>query len=165
MHLEKYGEFNYKTVSYYHRKYKFLVSKGYFTPRKRINLDGKLLPDDVEDNLAHIQQIIFEVTEECNLSCTYCAYSKYYVNKERRGTSDLNLEKAKLTLKYFLEKRQKLSTKPITISFYGGEPLKNIKLIRGCCEFSESNPGQQGSAPIQHDKQWASSEEIYRVPG
>ena len=32
----------------------------------------------VEDNIKNIKQVVFEVTDSCNLSCTYCAFGELY---------------------------------------------------------------------------------------
>ena len=32
----------------------------------------------VKDNLINLRQIVFEVTEKCNLNCTYCGLSDLY---------------------------------------------------------------------------------------
>ena len=36
---------------------------------------GKVAAENIEYNLAHLSQIIFEVTDACNLRCKYCAYA------------------------------------------------------------------------------------------
>ena len=32
-------------------------------------------PKDIEYNLIHTKQIVFEITDKCNLSCKYCGYA------------------------------------------------------------------------------------------
>lgn len=117
-------------------RYKFLKRHGYFRPVKPVNLEGRLSPTKVEDNLSTIQQIIFESTEACNLDCTYCIYSKFYIN-QKRGTKEFDIRKARLMLSYILDKRSPAAPKELIISFYGGEPLKNIRFIREVVEFCQ----------------------------
>lgn len=136
--LEGAGTFSYSEVISHHRKYSFLKKQGFYKPRKRLNLEGGLSPADIEDNIGRIKQLIFEVTEDCNLSCTYCTYSKFYVNKTR-ASREPNLEEIRKTITWFLDRRT-VTDSPLTISFYGGEPLKNMKLIGDVVAALESLP-------------------------
>lgn len=40
---------------------------------------GYLTGNDVKWNLCNTRQIIFEVTERCNLRCYYCGYGSLYL--------------------------------------------------------------------------------------
>ncbi|MEI6683044.1 MAG: radical SAM peptide maturase [Bacteroidota bacterium] len=126
-----------REVDYQLKKYLFLKRNRLFKIPKEISLNGKLLPSRVAGDLSRIQQVIFETTEECNLSCTYCTYSKFYVNKAR-GKKKFDPANAKKALEYLLSIRDASSTHLI-ISFYGGEPLKNISFIREIVSFVQEN--------------------------
>ena len=141
LEIENTGSFPWTEVNYHYRKYKFLKKKGFYSKRKRLNLEGRLHSSDIDDNITRIKQLIFEVTEECNLQCTYCTYSKFYVNKER-ASREPNLEEIRNTIRWFLERRNNPDA-PLTISFYGGEPLKNMKLIRELVSALKSIPGNR----------------------
>lgn len=141
LNLGEETSFSPEEVEYQYRKYLFLTKAGYFKPKERMNLDGKLRPVTIEENLGQLKQFIFEVTEDCNLSCTYCAYSKFYVNKER-SRENLDVETAKKTLDYILKVR-KNPEQPLIISFYGGEPLKNMTFIREVISYLYSIPGNK----------------------
>lgn len=130
------GDFTKEETRYQLKKYRFLKRHRYFATPVQNKLTGKLASSKVTDNLTTIKQVIFETTEDCNLSCTYCIYSKFYINKER-GTREFDPEQAKLTLSYLLERR-KPDHRELTVSFYGGEPLKNMKLIREIVTFLHS---------------------------
>ena len=56
----------------------------------------------VKDNLINLRQIVFEVTEKCNLNCTYCGLSDLYQKKGDRRNRDLPFIKAKLVIDYFM---------------------------------------------------------------
>lgn len=117
-------------------RYRFLKRHGYFRSVKPVNLEGRLVPSKVDENLSSIQQIIFESTEACNLDCTYCIYSKFYIN-QKRGTKEFDIRQARLMLSYILDRRAVTAPKDLIISFYGGEPLKNIRFIRQVVEFCQ----------------------------
>lgn len=77
----------------------------------------------------------FQVTEDCNLKCTYC----YQINKSCHG---MDFETAKLycdmilagTAPYILDKDNKYPQGAV-IEFIGGEPLLQIDLISQICDY------------------------------
>ena len=131
--IPDYGRFSYQELSYQWKKYCFLKKHHFFHSPKKRNLNGRMNPSRVTENLATINQVIFETTEECNLSCTYCTYSKFYSNKDRQRRK-FNPVDARKTLDHLLAIRDNCAGKLI-ISFYGGEPLKNIRFIREIVEY------------------------------
>jgi uncharacterized protein len=133
------GSFSWHEIEYQFSKYRFLRKHGFFKPARMINLKGRLKPSDIRDNLAHVKQIIFEVTEDCNLCCDYCTYSKFYLNKPRANRS-LRFEDARHTLRALINKRTPSPLNQLIISFYGGEPLKNFPFIRSVVEFTRQVP-------------------------
>jgi uncharacterized protein len=88
----------------------------------------------IEFSLANTPQITFEVTDTCNLKCTYCGYGKFYSDYDNREDKMLPVEKAFALLNYInqlLESSQNVSyNRNIFVSFYGGEPLLNMDFIR-----------------------------------
>jgi len=98
----------------------------------------------VRKNIASVKQIISEVTEDCNLNCTYCTYSKFYINK-KRSDRYLSFKDAEFSLKKLIEIRTPSPDNQLIISFYGGEPLKNFQFIKSVVEFTRNYPKEQGS--------------------
>jgi uncharacterized protein len=97
----------------------------------------------VRHNLINLKQIVFEVTEKCNLKCRYCGLSDLYKKYDIRQNRDMPFKKAKLTLDYLLNiwKNNNLSDTVIdvAVSFYGGEPLMNMSLIKEIIEYLEKS--------------------------
>lgn len=97
----------------------------------------------LEYNLIHLNQIVFEVTDLCNLQCKYCAYSDLYEKCGVRETGNLPFEKAKLILDYLISlwtsKLNRNYSEHITVSFYGGEPLLNMPLIEQIMGYIKEN--------------------------
>ena len=141
--IPQYGSFSHKELLYQLKKFNFLKKHHFFKTPKSINLNGRLLPSRVEKNITMIQQVIFETTEDCNLSCTYCTFSKFYINKER-GKRKFNAADAKKALDYLLSARDNHSGQLI-ISFYGGEPLKNFRFIKEIVEYATIAYGKRHS--------------------
>ena len=140
--IEKAGTFTKKDVEYYYRKYLFLREHGYFG---RVDFDREfcldLDPDRIHSALANTKQVIFEVTDACNLRCAYCGYGKFYKDYDKRENKKLDLRVAKCLLE-FLEKQWNSDANVsidnrIAIGFYGGEPLLNFSFIRDIIDHVE----------------------------
>ena len=95
----------------------------------------------VRNNLINLKQIVFEVTEKCNLKCSYCGLSDLYQAYDIRKNRDLSFEKARLMIDY-LQNIWRDNTildtvNDMAISFYGGEPLMNMPLIKEIIDYIE----------------------------
>ncbi len=123
------------------KKYRFLKQHDFFKVPRQVNLNGRLQPSRVETDLTRVQQVIFETTEECNLSCTYCTYSKFYINQER-GKKKFSIAAAKRALDHLMSVRDKASTHLI-VSFYGGEPFRNFAFIRDVVAYLKESYGDR----------------------
>lgn len=103
---------------------------------------SKITSKHVEYNLIHLPQIIFEVTDSCNLRCKYCGYSDLYEGYDQRNNINFPFHKAKLIIDnlHCLWKSNHCRgvTTPISIGFYGGEPLMNIPFIQQVICYLES---------------------------
>lgn len=93
-------------------------------------------------NLSHLPQVIFEVTDACNLKCKYCAFSDLYTGYDPRGNNYLSFNYAKNTIDYLVDfwKTHSSTVFPtrLNIGFYGGEPLLNFTLIKEAISYIES---------------------------
>lgn len=83
------------------------------------------------------KNLTFQVTDKCNLACTYC----YQINK---GTRVMTFETAKKLIDMIIADDPKLNgyispkTSPsITIEFIGGEPFLQAELIEKICDYFE----------------------------
>lgn len=98
--------------------------------------------NDVKYYFANTPQITFEVTDACNLKCTYCGYGQFYSDYDTRENKRLPVKKAIILLDYLHQLwTSSLNTsinKNIYISFYGGEPLLNMPFIQTIVEYVES---------------------------
>lgn len=97
---------------------------------------------DIYYNLVNLKQLVFEVTDACNLRCKYCGYADLYEGYDTRENLKLPFHKAKLIIDYLYElwetdKNENVAD-PITIGFYGGEPLLNVSFIRQVVSYIES---------------------------
>ncbi|MEK3668919.1 MULTISPECIES: radical SAM protein [Paenibacillus] len=81
-----------------------------------------------------IEQIIIELTEKCNLRCKYCLYQEDNVDTRNFSKQDMDWEVARKALDYISHN----VGKELALTFYGGEPLVNFKLMKQCIEYSKS---------------------------
>lgn len=81
-----------------------------------------------------MNSLVLQLTQNCNLRCNYCVYSGNYMNRNHNKTT-MSFEVAKKGID-FLATHSSDSTN-FNISFYGGEPLLEISLIKKCMEYCE----------------------------
>ena len=79
--------------------------------------------------------VTFQVTDSCNLACTYC----YQINK---GTRVMKFETAKKLIDMLLTDDKRLNgyielkkSPSIIIEFIGGEPFLQVELIEQICDY------------------------------
>ncbi|GAA0405044.1 radical SAM protein [Paenibacillus motobuensis] len=80
-----------------------------------------------------IEQVILELTENCNLRCKYCIYQEDNTGYRSFSKKDMDWETAKKALDYI----SRNVGESLALTFYGGEPLINFELMRQCIEYSK----------------------------
>jgi uncharacterized protein len=102
-----------------------------------INIDKKV----VKNNIYNLKNIVFEVTDSCNLSCKYCGYAELYKGYDKRDHKQLSFAKAKQIMDYLFRLWREVYSPgvnyPVIIGFYGGEPLMNISFIKELVDYLE----------------------------
>lgn len=105
---------------------------------------NKISHNTVLYNLIKLRHLVFEVTDACNLQCKYCAYAEMYEGYEQRNNTKMSFAKVKLVIDYLQEIWEKNNyhnmEKHVCISFYGGEPLLNMDLIKATIDYAEKLP-------------------------
>ena len=92
----------------------------------------------------YVPQLILGVTDECNFRCRYCVYGGDYENRRTHSKNYMSFETAKKAVDYYLgfltaKENTTFVHKSKAISFYGGEPLLNFKLIKNLVEYIKAN--------------------------
>lgn len=104
----------------------------------------ELTATDIRHSISNLENLVFEVTDACNLRCKYCGYGELYEGYDERVNKDLPFRKAKLIIDYLHEIWAKEyfdgASSPLTVGFYGGEPLLNTALIQKVITYLESLP-------------------------
>jgi len=132
-------------VSYYYQYFQLLMKNNYFDTPKKVKLDEimQYKPEHIELTIADTEQIVFEVTDGCNLDCRYCGYGEFYSGFDARRGRKMDFETTKQVLDYILSLKKKhlnqiKTHKKFAVSFYGGEPLTNFPLIKKVVEYVKS---------------------------
>ena len=96
----------------------------------------------VINSIANMPQLVFEVTDACNLKCKYCAYGEMYEDYDAREEKMLPVDKAIRLIDFLVDfwnsDRNKSIKHKTYISFYGGEPLLNIPFIKKIVDYVEN---------------------------
>jgi len=79
-----------------------------------------------------VESLTLQVTQQCNLRCSYCAYSGLYYNREH-SSERMSIETAISAIDFLLAHSDEI--KEIHIGFYGGEPLLEFDLIKTCVSY------------------------------
>lgn len=106
--------------------------KGFFSSHRPNSMAfGNGTPIEDLCSISKYQHLILNVTEKCNLRCSYCIYSGKYNGKRTHGEEQMSPELAKKAIDSFLER----ASDKCTVSFYGGECLLNFKLIKSIIDY------------------------------
>ena len=89
-----------------------------------------------------LEQLILNVTENCNMRCEYCVYSGKYKYERTHSKKKMSFSTASRAIEFFF--KHNANSERIAVTFYGGEPLLNFSLIRKCVELSKKLAFKQG---------------------
>ena len=115
---------------------KILIEKGYLTSKDNENIIIEHPANQVVEQYlnSNVQQLILQVTQNCNLRCKYCVYSGSYSNRVHNNKR-MDISTALRAVDFFVE--HSTMTNFANISFYGGEPLLEMNLIEKTVEYCE----------------------------
>lgn len=88
-----------------------------------------LLPFYLSNKLS---KLTLQITQKCNLQCKYCVYSGKYKNRSHTNKS-MPLNIAIKAIDFFIE--HSIGSPEIFVSFYGGEPILELDLIKECVSY------------------------------
>ena len=141
---EKFPSVPIEEIKFYYRKYNYLKENGFF---KCVDLKkylaGRISDAIVVQQLANVNNVVFQVTHQCNLNCVYCCYGDLYdhAGMNTRNNS-MSFEQAKKVIDYLVDcwnSDLNLSQGGnIMFGFYGGEPLVNFELIEQIVKYAKT---------------------------
>lgn len=118
------------------KQYHELKECGYFSTHRVIEIKHPAT-DTLELLLERkIDSIILQVTQNCNLRCSYCVYSeKDFLSQRSHSDKMMSFETAKRAIDFFL--MHSMDTQKPNIGFYGGEPFLNLELIKQAVTYAK----------------------------
>lgn len=135
---EKYDQ---DTIEYYRNRYLSLKMRNYFSYIYKEPF-AKYSAQSVMESISNINDVVFEVTDGCNLKCKYCINGCLYNTHPSTENRQMSFDAVKSTLDYlhplWSSDLNKSSHQEITVGFYGGEPLINFSLIKKSVEYCNS---------------------------
>lgn len=133
---------NDETGNYYQKKKSFLREHGILERHDLPTMDIEYSPSYILSELANLNQLLIEVTDECNLTCKYCSYGELYGNYDIRKGTKQNFDNVKALIDYLCSlwgSYKNISFENIVnIGFFGGEPLMNFPIITRIIDYLET---------------------------
>ena len=139
--LSKYPDTDRCEIQYYLEKYNFIKASGFFNSLEvKQLLSGKVTAQVVEAQLANLDNIVFQVTNDCNFRCKYCCYGELYNRTTHESvTKYMDWDMVKTFFEYIIpywnSSGNLADEHKIIIGFYGGEPLLNFPLVEKIVNF------------------------------
>lgn len=117
--------------------------RGYFSPRRspRFGFHENEKRKGAHALASQLSQLILGVTEDCNLRCRYCVYGGTYEHYRPHVPRRMSVDTALKAVDFFLARSSGAGDS--YVSFYGGEPLLSLELIRTCVEHVEVRRGKR----------------------
>ncbi|HLP62529.1 MAG TPA: radical SAM protein, partial [Candidatus Deferrimicrobium sp.] len=91
----------------------------------------------IQAKVRQLKQVVFEVSQLCNLQCSYCVYGGSYYYHRKNSSKSLSFDTSRKVIDFFSEIFGKRLQKELTVGFYGGEPLINFDVIEKIVDYSK----------------------------
>lgn len=109
-------------------EYNDLIAKGLMCNNQIKKIQYNMTSEDKSRLTRGMHLMILQVTQSCNLRCSYCIYT----DNNGIGRFHNNISMSKETIKKSIDvlSEYSIDSEEINISFYGGEPMLNFELIK-----------------------------------
>lgn len=113
--------------------------RGYFSShRPKITYFHSIPKEKFMDFLktqlnSNLRRIALVVTEFCNHRCRYCSYSGIYAYNRKHSRKHMTSQVMRKAVDFYFSRNHGVEEK--NVSFFGGEPLANFRLIRECVNY------------------------------
>ena len=138
--FEKHSDLSKYDIELYLNKYNFLKAQDFFKP---FDFDRVFTfhttAKQIESQIAHLDVITFQVTNDCNLNCKYCCFGEMYNNKQQHTAENMSFNTVQSFFEYIIPYwNSNPNNKLIIVGFYGGEPLLNFPVIEKTVSFCKN---------------------------
>ena len=112
-----------------------LEEDGYFQP-SRVKKVEHPLTEHLDTVLGRtMTDVTLQVTQNCNLRCSYCIYSDVHNESQRSHSNRMMTKEVAFKALDFAKENSRDSDK-MAVAFYGGEPLLAFPLIKEVCAYA-----------------------------
>lgn len=131
------GEIEFADLEEADRNYYRLLSEQGFLSSKHFKQLQYCEQDELKNLLSNcIEHITLQVTQACNLCCSYCPYADMGSTVQRHHTAKkMSWDTAKSAIDFLLDHSS--NSKEIAISFYGGEPTIEFDIVEKAVLYAE----------------------------
>lgn len=84
----------------------------------------------------HANNLILELTDQCNCRCGYCVFSGRFFHERKHGNNNMDIGLGKKAIDLFFRHSAKSSHR--VINFYGGEPLLQKDLLLELVDYARA---------------------------
>lgn len=132
----------------YNREYLKNFKYNTMNPSVRdTDITGEQLKEYFTEN--GLNELIFKMTDACNMRCKYCIYSEHYPDTLTYGKDYIKKDIVKKAIDEYMNnikvQRKNLPQKKPFIAFYGGEPLMAFNVIKFAIEYVEKYYNEMGT--------------------
>ncbi|HEY3137004.1 MAG TPA: quinohemoprotein amine dehydrogenase maturation protein [Blastocatellia bacterium] len=90
-----------------------------------------------------LQTVVMNVTNQCNLSCSYCyEYGEDRIATPEGKTKFMSEQTARQTVDFLLD--QSPGRRVVHLTFFGGETLLNFKVVKSTIEYARNRASELG---------------------
>lgn len=119
------------------------AKKGLFSDRRPTAMRYPFTKEDMRIIVSStLCRLILGVTESCNLRCTYCKYSGSYQYARQHSNTQMTEATAHKAVRFLMDHSDYIineTDETISITFYGGEPFINFRLIQSSVSYVEEH--------------------------
>jgi uncharacterized protein len=115
--------------------YSYINKHGLFLQNRPSRIQFGLSREEIKEKLMReVKGITLNVTNNCNLACKYCPICGDNANTKIDHIKSMEKDVALTAVDFFFRHSERVRGEEKIISFYGGEPLLNMDVIRACVE-------------------------------
>lgn len=114
----------------------YLLKQGYLS-NNRVKIIEHPMTDILPELLKRrVSSLTIQITQQCNLRCSYCIYSDLNNQKQRSHSSKtMHIDMLKKAIDFLAE--HSIDSDNINIGFYGGEPLVAFGLVKKAVDYAK----------------------------
>lgn len=112
-----------------------MITKGMFKSSIIRDVENYLTPYIEQLLKTCVNDLILQVTQDCNFKCRYCSYAIDSGIDRNHSNKTMSWDIAKKSIDFLYSHSRDMQE--ITVSFYGGEPLLNFDLIKKVVEYTK----------------------------